>query len=62
MSIPTTSRASRIAHTVTKVWTELDYAQRRLFEIRTGAELTRREPPPIPIDELKALHNYKEPA
>jgi len=38
-----TSRAHRIIDRITQIWSELDYAQRRLIEIRTGVQLTRRE-------------------
>jgi hypothetical protein len=42
----TTSRTRRIARRINAVWTELDYAQRRLLEIRTGATgLVRRRDP-----------------
>ena len=44
------------AHTgarVRRVWAELDYAQRRLFEIRTGVPVLARS---RQIDELEALY------
>jgi hypothetical protein len=34
------SRIIRIARQVKHIWDELDYAQRRLFEIRTGIPCT----------------------
>ncbi len=55
MSTTKTSRIGQIVDHVSRVWGEMDYAQRRLLEIRTGAELTRREPAPISIDELVRL-------
>ncbi len=61
MSISTTSRARRIINCVTQVWSELDYAQRRLLEIRTGVQLTRREPARIGTDELEALFELNSP-
>jgi len=36
------ARAKSIMRRLKRVWAELDYAQRRLFEIRTGVPLTRR--------------------
>jgi hypothetical protein len=46
MSATKTSRVRRIAHQVKEVWAELDYAQARLLEIRTGVPgLTRRGRP-----------------
>lgn len=29
-------------HSIRKIWSEMDSAQRRLFEIRTGVPVTRR--------------------
>ena len=44
MSTISKARTSQIIRRVTQVWAELDHAQRRLLEIRTGLpELTRRE-------------------
>lgn len=46
MSATKTSRVSRIAGRVKEIWAELDYAQARLLEIRTGVPgLTRRGRP-----------------
>ncbi len=61
MSTTKTSRIGQIVGHVSRVWGEMDYAQRRLLEIRTGAELTRREPAPISIDELERLYAYGPP-
>jgi hypothetical protein len=39
---------NRIRRTISRVkaiWSELDYAQRRLFEIQTGIEVDERPPP-----------------
>lgn len=42
--ITTKSRAGRIVGRATQIWAELDYAQRRLLEIRTGTpQLTRQQ-------------------
>ena len=32
-----TRRPTPIVHSLVRVWRDMDYAQRRLFEIRTGA-------------------------
>ncbi len=61
MSTSTRSRIFRIIGYVTKIWAELDHAQRRLLEIRTDVKLTRREPPRTSIDELEALYAHEEP-
>jgi hypothetical protein len=46
MSTTTTSRVRRIASRAKYVFTELDYAQRRLWEIRTDLPgLTQQERP-----------------
>jgi hypothetical protein len=62
-SIPT--RLSRIFSRVTETWAELDYAQRRLLEIRTGIpDLTPPKRPRISrrVSELEALYALDEPA
>ena len=38
----TASTASRIARRARRIWGELDYAQRRSFEIRTGVPIESR--------------------
>ncbi|MEO8966373.1 MAG: hypothetical protein ABI355_02150 [Solirubrobacteraceae bacterium] len=44
MSATRTSRVGQIAGRVKEIWAELDYAQARLLEIRTGVPgLTRRD-------------------
>ena len=46
MSITSRSRASRIIARAAQIWTEVDYAQRRMLEMRTGIPgLTRQERP-----------------
>jgi BMFP domain-containing protein YqiC len=42
MRIATDARTSRIAR-AKQIWAELDYAQRRLFEIQTGIASPARE-------------------
>lgn len=59
MSTTTVSRARRIFGRATQIWAELDDAQRRLMEIRTGIpQRTRRGRPAISasIRELEALY------
>ena len=44
-----------------EIWAELDYAQRRLFEMRTGVDAgTRRRT--LTIDELEAMYAVEEAA
>ncbi len=61
---PTTtkSRAGRIVGRATQIWAELDYAQRRLLEIRTGIpQLTRQERPTAgSVSELEALYALEQ--
>ena len=46
MNVAKTARVSEIAGRVKEIWGELDYAQARLLEIRTGVPgLTRRGRP-----------------
>lgn len=61
MSISTTFHAHRIINRVTRIWSELDYTQRRLLEIRTGVQLTHRESARIGADELEALYALHSP-
>jgi hypothetical protein len=64
MQTATKSRARRTIDRARQIWSELDYAQRRLFEIRTGIRGTgpeiragvRRQ-----IDELERLYAYEDP-
>jgi hypothetical protein len=52
MTTTRTSRPRRIAHRIHNTWAELDHAQRRLLEIRTGVSgLTR------PADRTRANHD-----
>lgn len=37
-----TATATRLARRARRIWAELDYAQRRLFEIRTGVPIESR--------------------
>jgi hypothetical protein len=50
-----TSRIKRATRRAKRLWSELDYAQRRVFEMRTGVPLTR---PNISrsVDELERLY------
>ena len=53
----TASQVKRLARRFRRVWAELDYAQRRSFEIQTGVPLRRNHGPRISrtIDELNRL-------
>jgi BMFP domain-containing protein YqiC len=54
-----TVKIKRIIERVRSTWSELDYAQRRLFEIRTGIQLDARPKGPKiarRTDELEALY------
>jgi hypothetical protein len=65
MSTSIVSRLRRIFSRVTATWTELDYAQRRLLEIRTGIpNLTPPKRPRISrrVSELEALYALEEHA
>lgn len=58
MSTMTRSRAGQILHRASQIWGELDYAQRRLMEIRTGVpQRSRRRRPATgaTVRELEAL-------
>lgn len=54
----------RAARRVREVWAELDYAQRRLFEIRTGLDTGARHSRTrtLTIDELEAMYAADEAA
>jgi hypothetical protein len=59
------SRFRRIFSRATQTWAELDYAQRRLLEIRTGIpNLTPPKRPRISrrVSDLEALYALEEPA
>lgn len=56
------SRASRTIGRIKQIWSEFDYAQRRLFEIRTGIPSIAPEKGPMArdqIDELERLYAYR---
>ena len=55
MKTSATSRIKRAARRAKRLWSELDYAQRRVFEMRTGVPLTR---PNVSrsADELERLY------
>jgi hypothetical protein len=52
------TRIRTLASRAHRTWSELDYAQRRLFELRTGLEVTdpRSTPRPGSIAELERLY------
>jgi hypothetical protein len=53
-----TSRIKRVARRVKRIWSELDYAQRRMFEMRTGVPARAQRRPRISrsVDELERLY------
>jgi hypothetical protein len=58
-----TKTKTGIGESVKRVWAELDYAQRRLFEIRTGVPVTspaEREHPATTVEELDSLYALDE--
>jgi hypothetical protein len=49
-------RASRMVAWIRRSWAEIDYAERRMFELRTGTSLLMTTPRPARIEELEALY------
>lgn len=45
---------------IKRTWSELDYAQRRLMEIRTGQELTDRRGAATTVEELDQLYGLEK--
>ncbi len=58
----THSRATRIVARLSEIWAELDYAQRRLLQIRTGVpRLTPNDRPSgASVRELEARYALKD--
>jgi hypothetical protein len=55
----TPTRLRRLANRVQRTWSEMDHAQRRLLEIRTGQPFvtpTRRASVAVSVAELEALY------
>jgi hypothetical protein len=53
------SRLRRFAARVKRLYRELEYAQRRVFELRTGVSYQRLARPTLPgltIEELEAIY------
>lgn len=62
MNPPSHSRVRRAARRIKVIWSELDYAQRRLFEIRTGIDVDRRgKRSRAELDALYAVPPSKRP-
>ena len=56
------SRLRRAGHRIKVIWSEMDYAQRRLFEIRTGIDVDRRgKRSQAELDALYAVPPSKRP-
>lgn len=53
MTRNTSSAHTGVTGRVRRVWSELDYAQRRLFEIQTGVTAPTRR---MTVDDLEALY------
>jgi hypothetical protein len=51
-----TSRASRIIRWLRETWDEMDYAQRRLIELRLGVPSLRVPSVRSEVDELEAVY------
>ena len=53
-----TSRVKRVVRRARRVWAELEYGQRRMFEIQTGVSVRPERRPRISrsIDELERLY------
>jgi hypothetical protein len=58
--VKTKASISHAFRRVREIWAELDYAQRRLFELRTGVDAGR--PRTLTIDELEAMYAAEEAA
>jgi hypothetical protein len=58
MSGPTHAPIGRAITRLRKIWAELDYAQRRTLEIRTGLRFVERTRPRIArsVEDLDALY------
>ena len=60
MSTPVKRNVPRSITRIRKVWRELDYAQRRSLELRTGLSFDKPSSDPAQreeIDQLEALYN-----
>jgi hypothetical protein len=44
-----------------RLWNELDYAQRRSFELKTGVPVVKRQPRRLTgsVEELEALYGFE---
>ena len=63
MATATQSRIRQAVTEVKRVWAELDYAQRRLFEIRTGVPVISRDQrvrTARTVEELDSLYGLVE--
>lgn len=58
----TLSRTRRAARRIQRTWAELEYAQRRLFEIRTGVTTEKGARSRVISDDLQQLEQlYRLP-
>jgi hypothetical protein len=51
-----TSRASKIIAWLRETWAEMDYAQRRMIDLRAGVPPLRVPPVGAEVDQLEALY------
>lgn len=51
-----TSRATKIIAWLRETWAEMDYAQRRMIELRAGVPLLRVSAVRAEVDQLEALY------
>ena len=58
MATATASKSTRAIRRLKRVWAELDYAQRRSFELQTGVPIGARRRAQISrsVDELERLY------
>ncbi len=53
---------TRVIASVKRIWDEMDYAQRRSFELKTGVPVVKRQPRRRltgSVEELEALYGFK---
>lgn len=55
----TNSRAARIARRLRRTWGDMDYAQRRMFELRTGVSARPSRRSKISVEDLERLYHLR---
>ena len=63
MKLVTQRRDGRIVERIRGIWSELEYAQRRMLEIQTGVPFDdpRRRRIVRRVEDLEALYAYDDP-